>query len=326
MLGRDDSKTRLFSDCEDVIKTGKAQNHQIQTYQNLRGETRWIQIDKLPYRDAHGDMTGIIVFAVDITEFRQVQTESQTVIERLQTVIKNMPLMFLAFDQENRLVEWNRNCEIVTGFSVDEMVGSAKTLEWLFPEAKERERMLNGWETLEEGQGGWESQITCRNNKTKMVAWSCVAKRYPIACWRTWYLGQDITLRKQSEQMFRQSQALLASVFESAKIGVCLTDDRGRFVQVNRAFAGFYGYRPDELLGQVFTHILPTPQHSDAVRDYYSLLMTQDAPTLLRRRSEQHRDGHLIEVLMFCSRVVLEDKRRLLMSVVSKANEVKKSD
>jgi PAS domain S-box-containing protein len=135
-----------------------------------------------------------------------------------------------------------------------------------------------------------------------------------------------VTFRKQAEQSFRQSQALLAHVFESAKVGICLTDDRGRFVQINRAFAGFYGFNPEELLGQVFTSILPTVQHSDAVREYYSLLMTQDAPTLLRHRTEQHRNGQTIEVLMISSRVILEDKRRLLISVVSKANEVKRSD
>jgi hypothetical protein len=64
--------------------------------------------------------------------------------------------------------------------------------------------------------------------------------------------------------------------------------------------------------------ILPTETHGDAVREYYSLLMTHEDPSYMKRRGEVHRNGQKFEVQIMASRVVLEDRRRLMFTVVSK--------
>ena len=87
---------------------------------------------------------------------------------------------------------------------------------------------------------------------------------------------------------------------------------------MNRAFVELYGYSQEELLGQPFTIILPAETHGDAVREYYSLLMTHEDPSFMRQRGEVHRSGQRIEVQIMASRVVLEDRRRLMFTVVNK--------
>ncbi|HEX6826368.1 MAG TPA: PAS domain S-box protein, partial [Nitrospiraceae bacterium] len=37
------------------------------------GHKRWVQTDKVPYRDAQGNVIGVLVFAQDITEHRQAE-------------------------------------------------------------------------------------------------------------------------------------------------------------------------------------------------------------------------------------------------------------
>jgi hypothetical protein len=54
------------------------------------------------------------------------------------------------------------------------------------------------------------------------------------------------------------------------------------------------------------------------VREYYSLLMTHEEPSFMRQRGEVHRSGQRIEVQIMASRVVLEDRRRLMFTVVNK--------
>lgn len=314
----DDEQIRVLTNCEEVIQLGRPQYGIVQTYRNTVGENRWLQIDKLPYRDLQGNLMGVIVFGIDITDHKQTQVYLQASEERMHLVVENMPMMLNAFDANGYIVTWNRACEEISGYSAKEILGNVKAMEILYPEVAERQRMIANRDSFEEGETTWEARLTCKNGQLKTLLWYNVSKQFPIPGWQAWYIGQDITQRKQVERVSRENETLITSVFESAKVGICLTDDRGRFLQVNRAYADIYGYRPEELAGQPFTFVLPISLHNDAVREYYSLLMTHEEPTLLKRRGEQHRNGQRFDVQIIASRVILEDRRRLLLSIVSK--------
>ena len=212
-----DKELYKYTDCQAIIQLGRPQYGIVRRIKQTSEEElitrfsalkeggekslRWLQFDKIPYRDAQGHLTGVIVFAIDITEHKNAQP----------------------------------------------------------------------------------------------------SKPEPF-----------------QQQSFRENETFLASIFDMANFGVCVTDDRGRFLQLNQAFADLYGYRPEELIGQPFTTILPTAAHDSAVREYYSLLMAQDKPIFFKRRMEQDRKGEIFEVQMMASRVILKDQGRMLISIVSK--------
>jgi len=85
----------------------------------------------------------------------------------------------------------------------------------------------------------------------------------------------------------------------------------------DKAFTALYGYRTQELIGQPFTMILPPSARDDAVREYYSLLVTQEKEMFIKRRTEQHRNGQLFEVQMMGSRVIFKERGRMLVSIIS---------
>jgi len=300
---------QLFTDCEEVIKTGSPQYGVVHSYHKAPKESRWLQIDKAPCRQ------GSIVIGVDITEHKQNQAHLQASEERMHLVVENMPLMLNAFDSDGRIVAWNRASEEVTGYSVNEIFSNIRALEMLYPDIAERHRLMERWDGNE---GEWETRLAGKDGRLRTILWNCVAKRYPIPGWHVWFIGQDITRRKQVEKASRDKETLIASVFEGAKLAMCLTDDRGKFIQVNRAYAELYGYRPEDLVGQPFTFVLPPATHNEAVREYYSLLMTHEESTSFRRRGEQHRNGQVFDVQVMASRVILEDRPRFLLSVISK--------
>ena len=135
----------------------------------------------------------------------------------------------------------------------------------------------------------------------------------------TKYKNLQSLLPENQEQQpdFIDFKTLFVSVFEVTRLGICLTDDRGRFLMVNQAYADLYGYSKEELVGQPFTMVLPPTAHDEAVRKYYSLLMTQDKPTLFRQQKDQHRNGRIFELQVMASPIVLLDRRRMLLSIVS---------
>ena len=354
-----------YTDCQEIIQSGHPQygvmchlkrGFNDEFIVNGGGEeeipsishqdsSHWLQFDKIPYRDAQGNITGIIVFAIDITEHKKIQNSIPINEQRMRLVVENMPFMLKAIDTKGNIVAWNRACEKITGYSADEIIGNSNALEKLYPETTDRSRILTQanlkttslssrsisfQETDTTNTGSYpensndepiltlETKITCKNGHLKMLTWSSVSKQFPIPGWQAWFIGQNITSHDSAEQPARKNEELLVSMFEVARLAMCLTDDRGRFLRVNQAYAQLYGYRPEELVGQPFTMVLPPATHNEAVREYYSLLMTHEVPTVSKRREDQHRNGYLFEVQIMASRILVEGKRPMLVSIVTK--------
>ncbi|OUD15515.1 PAS domain S-box protein [Thioflexithrix psekupsensis] len=321
VFGPDNSFVQHITDCDAVIQLGRAEYGTLQTYRNKSGDERWLQLDKIPYRDAQGHIAGVIIFAFDITEYKQAEVSLKDSEEQMYQVVENMPFLFNAFDDSAQILVWNRSCEEISGYSADEIIGNPRALELLYPDDEERYLMINQWRKVDAEKNHWETHLTCKSGAVRTVVWYSISKRYPIDGWEYWLIGQDVTEQYQLQLHSRSNEQLLAAVLETSKLGLSLSDDRGRFLQVNRAFADMYGYRIDELVGEPFTTILPSALHGEAVREYYSLLMTHESPTVVRQRQEQHRTGQLFEAQSLVSRVILEDRRRLLVTVMSKLAE-----
>jgi len=58
---------------------------------------------------------------------------------------------------------------------------------------------------------------------------------------------EDITARKEMEQIIREEQETLIDFLENAPIGFYSVDEAGRFLFVNNTLAGWLGYAPEEI-------------------------------------------------------------------------------
>lgn len=65
----------------------------------------------------------------------------------------------------------------------------------------------------------------------------------------------DITERKQAEAALRESEERFRTIFESAAIGISVTDLEGRIITCNPAFQRMMGCTADELIGKTFMEI-----------------------------------------------------------------------
>jgi len=115
----------------------------------------------------------------------------------------------------------------------------------------------------------------------------------------------DISDRKFLEDELHDRVILFSSLFEMAVIGMAILDGDGRFLRVNQTYCQLYGYQPHELIGQLFTVLLPPPLRKEAFL-YYTDFSSE---TLTHAWSMQHHEGHLVNHQMFESKMVLPDKR-----------------
>ncbi|NJR59493.1 MAG: response regulator [Cyanobacteria bacterium CRU_2_1] len=135
--------------------------------------------------------------------------------EHLRSVLQNMPVMLDVFDAEGNIVVWNQECERVTGFLAEEVVGNPKVIERMYPDARYLRQMMTAWAGRGSNYRNWEWDITCKDGRVKTIAWSNISALFPIPGWLNWGIGVDVTDRKRAEEALRQAnQDLEARVAE----------------------------------------------------------------------------------------------------------------
>lgn len=80
--------TRYYQADLKVIRTGQPKLGIVEPYRKTSGEKRWVRTDKIPYRDDNGDIIGVIVFAVDITERVQAEEALQNAYAGLELLVE----------------------------------------------------------------------------------------------------------------------------------------------------------------------------------------------------------------------------------------------
>jgi PAS domain S-box-containing protein len=125
--------------------------------------------------------------------------------ERLRQVLQNMPVMLKARDEEGNFLIWNRECENVTGFKADEIIGNSQALELLYPDMSNREKMIDQWEGCEEFYNR-ERPMISKDGQARTASWSNISQKFPIPGWASWSVGIDVSLQKQTEQKLLESK------------------------------------------------------------------------------------------------------------------------
>jgi len=171
-------------------------------------------------------------------EARAAQREE----ERLLAVLLNMPVMIDAVDAELHIVLWNRECERVTGYRAEEILGNPRAFELLYPHVPYRERMMREWQELGDDFRHQPWDLTAKDGTVKTVAWSNIAAKVPLPGWRTWAIGVDVTEQKRTTEAREESERRLREVFENLPIGIYHTSPDGRVLMANPAFMRMLGY------------------------------------------------------------------------------------
>ncbi len=155
-----------------------------------------------------GDGLGII--ATDITEHKQADQALQKSEENLRQIIKNMPVMLDAFDENNRILVWNRESERVTGYTEKEMIEDPNPLSKLYPDPVFFSKLMKEWVERGDSFYNWEIDVTHKDGTKRTVSWSNISKHFPIPGWRSWAVGVDITDRKMMEEELLEKRKLAA--------------------------------------------------------------------------------------------------------------------
>jgi len=159
--------------------------------------------------------------------------------QSVQSIVENMPVMMDALDEDLHIIAWNRECERVTGYRAEEIVGNENAMKILYPEDEYRETLLSESAALDRNFRNTEWIITCKDGTQRTISWSNISKEFPIPGWHTWAIGVDITARKQAEE---QRVAVEAQLRQSQKLESIGTLAGGVAHEINNPINGIMNY------------------------------------------------------------------------------------
>jgi PAS domain S-box-containing protein len=169
----------------------------------------WRQWTRRATFDAQGQIVEIQAVGRDITRQRLMDDVMREQGANLRRLVENLPVMVDALDENGVFAMWNRECERVTGYTAEEIVGNPDGLSLLYPDPDYLQEMLGLYDQLGGDFRDWEVTLTAKNGTARIIAWSNVSRRYPIPGWQSWAIGMDVTARKQTEKALHEAHEAL---------------------------------------------------------------------------------------------------------------------
>jgi PAS domain S-box-containing protein len=165
---------------------------------------------KGPYRDAQGEVVGLLGVARDITEQKRAEDEIRQSQQKVRIHFEHTPLAVVEWDLDFRVAAWNPSAERIFGYSRQEALG--QHARFIVP-TEHWGHVGRVWRELLRQRGGARSTndnvtrdgrtISCEWYNTPLVDES--GKVLGVAS-----LVQDVTERVALEEQLRQSQKMEA--------------------------------------------------------------------------------------------------------------------
>ena len=134
--------------------------------------------------------------------------------------LKEMPVIIFAKDGDGSLIFFNREFELVSGYSAEDL---AKDPEILQDICKNEEK---GLPVEYEFEG--ESNIQSKSGEKKYVYWSSISEHFPIPGWDSWKVGINITNLKATQNKVKILSGLLPICANCKNV----RDDKGYWNQI----------------------------------------------------------------------------------------------
>jgi len=261
-----DEVNNLFRAFNEVFRTGqpnKAFPHRIM---RKDGETLYSETTIELRRDEAGRPAGFRSISRDVTERRQLEEALLGEKNFTDTILQSMPGIFYALDEKGNFTRWNKNEEMVTGYTGEELRG----LPALSTIAEEDRELVASKikDAFSLGHAEIEASVLAKDGtKTRYLL---TGARVVIGN-RTYLVGMgiDITERIKAESDLKRSEERYRALFNSSLELVYIHDFSGRFLEANRATLELFGYSKEDIPTLNFASLLDpedVPRATDALR------------------------------------------------------------
>ena len=208
-----------------------------------------------------------------------------------QSILDTANSIIVCLDADARITVFNRECERVTGYRREEVLGK-RWPDLFLPPDERRDELKNfaKWVRAHPGDR-YEGSVVTKSGEVRTILWSNTSVLGPgerdvtaIA------IGHDITERKRAEEGLRQSEEYFRSLSENALDVVAIVDRNGVLRYQSPSLERVLGYKPEETVGKNafdFMH----PDDSPKVRENFARVIRNPRPIESAEYRARHKDG-----------------------------------
>ncbi len=284
------------------------------------GHTYTILHHQANFQNLEDTCGGTISAVLDITARKQAEEASKQGAERLRQIVQNMPVMMNAFDEKRKIIVWNRECERVTGYTAEEIIGNPKALEMLYPDHEYRQYVIEQTEKLGFDFRNVEWQLRAKDGSWKVISWSNISKYYPIAGWHSWAIGMDVTERKKAEKALNESRQILKDILDTIPVRVFWKDRNCVYLGCNRLFAHDAGLNSqEEIIGKTDYDLTWIDQANDYRTDDQQVIRSGEAK-LMYEEPQTTPSGEII--WLRTSKIPLRNEQNQIIGVLGTYEDI----
>ncbi|WP_042332649.1 PocR ligand-binding domain-containing protein [Desulfosporosinus orientis] len=238
----------------------------------------------------------------------RIRAENELSKERVFTdaLFNSAHGMIYLYDDNSKLVRWNKKHEEMTGYSAEELA-QMNLLDWYKGDEASQKAVLEGIAMVDKtGYGNAEADLQ-KKDGTKIPMLFTASK--VIIDDKPYFagIGVDITELKKLHERLHKYQVLA----ENAKDAMLFSDQKGHILEANNAAVEIYGYTYDELLSMTIFDLRKCSETS-VIAEQMNLADTEGA---LFDTVHYLKDGTPINVEVSSQGTTLGE-RRVLLSII----------
>lgn len=294
-IGRPIRNIRLGLDVpglDDMIALVRKNGTELQ--QDVKAvDGNWYSVRLSPYRTRDQRINGVVIAFVDIHELKQGEEDLRTEINLTSAILDASAndLLVVVLDREGRIARFNRACQALTGYSLEEVRGK-HIWDFLVP-ADEVPLAKAAFDEVHDGSPvRREYHWRCRDGGTKLISWSNIMSSTNGSVDYVVGTGFDVTERMESRQQVQEKEATVHALLESAAQAILAVNEEGRIVLANAAAETMFGYSREELINLTVAKLIPERLSNPRARhcaNWFSppeRRRTDEAQNLIARRKD----------------------------------------
>jgi PAS domain S-box-containing protein len=239
---------RFRADDHEVMGSGQPKFHLLEQLPSVSGGNQWLDTSKLPLRDSHGTVCGIIGIYSDITARKRMEDELRASRAFLLALMNSTDDLIWTVDaKEFKLTSYNRAFEeflqeilglkVTVGLTAREILPAAFAQRWDAFYA----RVLR--------EGTFSTEMTPMNSAR--VYWLVLnLVKHGDEVIGISMFGRDITAQKETENRLRGSEQRFSSLVRNLRAGVVTYDPDGSINFCNERALELLGLTREQILGR----------------------------------------------------------------------------
>jgi len=239
----------MTKDDREVLKSGRPKLNIVEQYESASG-IRWVRTDKVPIFEKDGMPIGLVGFAQDITEQKQMEESLKQSEERYRTILDDMQNAYFEVDLAGNYTFGNESLYRYLGYSPDELQGASNRKVIPADDAEMLAQKFNQIYRTKTPINNIVHKLIKKDGSTGLVEIAASPLRNEkgeIIGFRG--VGRDITNRIQMEESLKKSEEKYRSILEQMEEAYYEVDLSGNYTLFNDAMCHQLGYAREELMG-----------------------------------------------------------------------------